>query len=202
MMKTLQLICLLLAVVACRAVMAIDLTPHIVQRVMHQRSYDCPYFLDGKTRYTVNLPFGASVWGEKGVAHFNFADTDGAGFVMQSSPLTPGLPFSGPSLEVYRRTALSFIPDKATDPAIAKEKPNSLAINEWGSFEFIVTSNIPGMRMMQSVTFLNFSPSDQIVLVTTAGANHFKEAVTKSSEIMRSFRKVEPNEDLSAPQFP
>ena len=201
MNKIVPLICIALVAI-CGTGRALDLTPHIVKRVTLQRSEDCPYFLDGKTRYKVNLPAKTSIWGEKGVAHFSFADMDGAVYVMKASPLKADLPFSGPSLEVYRQAVLSFIPEKATDVAIQKEKPNPLSINEWTSYEFIVASNSSGTRLMQSVTFLNFSPTEQIVLITTATGKQFDLAATKSSEIIRSLRSLQPDEDLSAPVYP
>lgn len=201
MKKTILSIYLLLFVL-CRASHALDLTPLVAHRTMNNISFDCPYFLDGKTRYAVNLPTETTVSGEKGVAHFSFTTLEGATFVMKTSPCKPETPFAGAELEAYQKLALSLAPAGSSEAVIEKETQDPLTINGWTSHGFTVSSHLPGTRLLQEIVFLNFSSSEQIILITTAGAQQFPRAVGKSSEIINSFRKLRPNEDLTAPVYP
>ena len=121
---------------------------------------------------------------------------------MKVSPLNPNVPFAGNDLESYRQIALQMPSKGSTNISIAKEIPDALLTSGWPSYRFIVESIVWGTRSKQAVTFLNFSPTEQILLVTTAEAGQFEAAMLKSSQIINSFHQLPPDEDLAAPLFP
>lgn len=180
----------------------LDLTPLSVTRVMNNIRFCCPYFLDGETRYSVNLPAGVTFVSDGGGTLFRFAETGGAVFLMRPSPLKPKVLFEEPDLKLYRKAALSFVPASADSTAIQKEQPNPLPMNNWNSYRFTVSSNVSGVSTIQEITFLNFSDTQQIVLITTADSRYFDQAAQKSFEIINSFHALRRGEDLSAPVTP
>ena len=205
-----KIICLMLACLpaassfgqAVDSVQPLDLTPHIIVRQVNELRFQCPYFRAGKSRYGVNLPIATSVSGDSGGVRFVFSELEGAVFAMKPSPLKPAVSFKEPDLEAYRKAALGFMVSYAKEPVIQKEQSNPFSINNWSSHRFVISSSGPGMRIIQEVTFLNFSETQQIVLITTADVKNIDEAAAKSFQIMNSFHLLRPDEDLSAPVNP
>ena len=195
MKKSALLLCLALAS-TCGVGRALDLTPKLTQRMLNGIETTGLLFLDGTTKYSVTIPVDTTVSGEKGQAHFYFSTLNGATFVMTPSPQTAGVPFEGPGLEAYRKSALSMVPKGATDPVIQKEIPNAMPQSGWVAYRVIVASQIPGMHILQEITFWNFSPAEQVVLVTTSVDKMFKLAEAKSLQIMGSWRLLNPGDDV------
>ena len=127
---------------------------------------------------------------------------DGGTFSIGLSPLTPDVPFTEPDLEKYRNAALALAGSASVKAVIKKEENGPSSINSWPSFRFSVAIEPPGRRILQTVTFLNFTPKEQWVLITAAPEKFFGAADDQASTIFRSFRKLVADEDLSAPVYP
>ena len=177
---------------------SLDLTPHFVTRITGNQTEDIPYFLDGDTRYSAELPRGVSASQGEGTAIFNYQYLEGS-LTMRPSPFKPDVLFGGPALEAYRKVALGFVPAGATDASIQQENPNPLTFNGWTSHRFTIGYQLPGRSFLQSVTFLNFSDRQQIVLITCAPRKNFEKAEALTDEIMGRWRKLRPGENIAFP---
>ena len=186
----------LLAVAASSAV---DLTPHFVTRGTGEGAIQVPYFLEGETRYSLQIPPGVRTLGGAGEVTFYFNELDGASFTMKASPFKPDVPFTGPSLETYRQALSRFLPPGAQAPTPKSEDPDPLPGRGWAGHRFTLDYKLPGRAFVQSVTYLNFSDRQQIVLIITAPAPLFQKAEEISLRMMNSWRDLSPHEDLAVP---
>ena len=178
---------------------AMDFTPHPSANV---QSFLRVFFLEGKTRYAVNLPPGTTMTGGPVKALFFFTNLESASFSMGVSPVAADVPFDEPGLEKYRKAALTLAGPAAAAVAIRKEENEPLSVNGWTSYRFTVAFELPGRRFLQRVTFLNATPKEQWVLITTASEKTFDEADARSVIMFRSLRKLTSDEDLFAPVYP
>lgn len=178
---------------------ALDLTPHFVSRVTAARTEQIPYFVEGETKYSLLLPAETTASGEPGEVTFCFGKLEGASLVIKPSPFQPALAFSGPALETYRKALPQFLPPKAEEIAVQSEQPYPLPINGWSGQSFTLAYKLPGRAFLQSVTFLNFSAHQQIVLIVTAPSAQFEQASALSLRMMRSWRSLLPGENLAVP---
>jgi len=185
--------------VICDSSGALDLNPQFVQMQVNGNRFDCPYFLDGKTRYSAHFPARTSICGDKGGAFFMFSEPQGATLAMRPSTVSPQTPFREPDLQIYRKALLSFVAAHATDVKIEKQEVNPRSKCLWNICRFTVSSSLPGMRIMQEITFLNFSATQQIVLITTADASTFGQAADNTLQILNTFRSIPAGVDLAAP---
>ncbi|MEI7957724.1 MAG: hypothetical protein WCI40_01340 [Verrucomicrobiota bacterium] len=176
----------------------LDLTPRFVTRITGTQNENIPYFMEGETRYSMELPRGVSALGGEGEAIFIFRDIDGS-LTMKASPFKPNDPFSGTTLESYRKAALGFVPAGATDISIKQETPDPLTFNGWRSHGFTVAYVLPGRSFFQSVTFLNFNENQQIALITSAPSKSFERAESLTLAIMSAWRKLRPGESIAVP---
>ena len=184
---------------ACASAFAIDFTPHPTQ---NSQGFLRAFFLDGKTRYVVNLPPKTTISGDPARALLYLNDLEGATFSIAKSPMTPEAVFREPDLQKYRMTALAQAGPPERKATVKSEESDPLPINGWTSFRFTVAFQVPGRRFLQRVTFLNFTQKEQWMLVTTAPEKRFEEADGCSWAIFRSWRKLDAAEDLSAPVYP
>ncbi|MCX6966224.1 MAG: hypothetical protein NTZ46_00315 [Verrucomicrobia bacterium] len=176
----------------------LDLTPRFVTRITRAQSENMPYFVEGDTRYSMELPLGVTASRGEGAAAFHFRDLDGT-LTMKPSPFKPDEPFSGSALDAYRKVALGFVPAGATDISIKAEAPNPLTFHGWTSHRFTVAYQLPGRSHLQSVTFLNFSAKQQILLISDAPTNEFERVERLVMDIMGAWRTLRPGESIAVP---
>ena len=177
---------------------SLDLTPRFVTRVTGTTSESIPYFVDGDARYSLEMPRGVSASGSEGQTLFYFRDIEGS-LTLRSSPFKPVAAFSSETLEAYRKAAWGWVPAGATDIALKQETPNPIPFNGWISHRFTLAYQLPGRSFMLSVTFLNFSAQGQILLITNAPMNHFKQAEALTLNLMNAWRKLQPGESIAVP---
>ncbi len=176
----------------------LDLTPRFVTRITGTQSENIPYFVEGDTRFAMELPLGVTASRDEGEAVFHFRDVEGT-LAMKPSPFKPDDPFNGPALEAYRKATLKFVPLGATDISIKAEVPNPLTFHGWTSYRFTVAWQVPGRSFLQSVTFLNFSARQQILLIASAPVDQFARMEALVLEMMGAWRTLRPGESITVP---
>ena len=176
---------------------ALDLTPHISTRYAAGVVIRRPYFVDGSRKFTVTVPADTDVWDNEGGTLFRFRKMDEGFLALRFSPLTPDRAFVGRSAEMYRAAALRLAPPGATDPVIESEIVDPFPINQWTSHGLILSYHYSGWAIRQCVVFLNINGKQQILCVTSALTKSFDEALALSWGIIRSWRMMAPDEDLS-----
>ena len=174
---------------------ALDLTPHFVTN----EAVQIPCFFEGKTKYMVRPPTGVTTSGGDGEVTFYFSQLNGASFTMQPSPFQPSMPFSDAALEGYQKALTSFLPRGAQEVALRKEEQPALKINDWSGYKFTVDYKLPGRSCAQSVTYLNFSAQQQIVLIVTAPTEDLQKAEALALRIMQTWHTLQPGEDPTVP---
>jgi len=177
---------------------SLDLTPHFVTRVTGAESASIPYFTEGDTRYSLEMPPSVSASANESGAVFYFREIEGS-LTLRSSPFKPDAPFSGEALEAYRKAALGWVPAGATDIALKRETPNPFPFNGWISQRFTMAYQLPGRSFLLSVTFLNFSAQQQILLITSAPMNQFERAEALTLNLVKAWRKLRPGESIAVP---
>jgi hypothetical protein len=182
----------LLAVTTCQA---IDLTPHFVTRVTGAGSLRIPFFLEGTTRYTFDLPQDVTISEEAGGVSFVFNRLEGASFIIKPSPFTPAQEFGAPGFE---KQALASLPPGADEILSQPGKATPLSFTGAKFQGFAYSFRLPGRRFIQAVSFVNYSNDQQVMLIVTATAGGFDQALSISNQMLHSWRKVLPGEDLSA----
>lgn len=170
---------------------ALDLTPRTVESTSEGGGYfQRLYFQEGREKYTVTPGEGTEASGSADEVTFSFTDLRAAACVFKISPHSPDDAFEGQALEGYRRTAASFAPPGATRPASKLEQNAPLTVNEWKSYRFQNTYRFPGSTICQAITFLNLSPKQQIILITTAFESDFANADARANAIIHSWRSI------------
>jgi hypothetical protein len=103
--------------------------------------------------------------------------------------------FEGVTLDRYREAARRLLPPGAKDISVLGEEPDPITINRWRSYRFIYSCESTGYLRRQTVTFLNISAEEQLVLVVTATEQNFPEAAARSWQIIRSWQPILPGAD-------
>lgn len=191
---------LLACLAAAVPALALDLTPRFVNRRVNGRPQAIPTFADGETRYTVTLPRGVTAAAaSQGETAFYLHDTADASIILKSSPFTPPPPFEEAALASYRKHAMETVPAGATEAELKEETANPLPFSDWSSRRYTLAYKLPGRSFTQTVTFVTVAPGKQILAITAAPSAKFEQAATVTWQLLRSWRVLPANEDLSVP---
>jgi hypothetical protein len=171
---------------------ALDLTPHETTVTNDGPPVKRYFFQDGNKRLSFRIDKKMTVIGASDSAAFRFNDIRNAGMKLSKSQSNPQVPFDQKNLEPYRSAARSFVPANATDVQFEEEKPNAIAINGWVSQQFILNYKLFGFPYRCSVTFLNYSEKEQIVLDVRAPAADYEKTY------LRGYRMLNSLSDLPA----
>jgi hypothetical protein len=165
---------------------ALDLTPHEASVTNDGPPVKRYFFQDGDKRLAFRIDNKMTVSGGNESAAFRFSDTRNAGMKLSKSPSTPQVSFDQKNLESYRMAARTFIPVNATGVQVEEEKPNAIAINGWVSQQFIFKYDLFGVPYRSSVTFLNYSEKQQIVVDVTAPAPDYEKTYFRGYRVLNS----------------
>jgi hypothetical protein len=193
-MKSATVIFCLACALAAATTHAVDLTPKFISRGTVQ----IPYYTQGSTQYTLYVPPETSVAAEGGTV-FYFHQLEEASLVIKTSPLSPALASSGTGREVYLKEARLCLPKGAQDVVLEEGKTPGLAFGDAEALELVYTFKLGARRFLQAVAFTNYSEVQQIAVILTATDESFEKSLSLSRQILRSWRKVKPGEDLSVP---
>ncbi len=120
-------------------------------------------------------------------------DASGAVIQVEKSAFTPDTPFRDAGLDVYRRRALSGVPEGAVNARIIVEKANPLPIFNWKDYEFTMAYNFFGRDLRRSVLFINVNPKQQILLTVTAEQGDYEKVYGQGLTLMQSWIPIPVN---------
>ncbi len=146
------------------------------------------YFEDGENDpVTFRLTPATTITGSGGEATLQFNDLQGATLLLRDSPLQPDVAFSEETLETYRAIARQFAP--AGHLKILKEtvKLDVMAHHQWNASILTTTYELPGSEVTQAVTFVNYTPKQQIVMVLSAFSEEFEQAQKQMNRLMNTW---------------
>lgn len=198
-MRSFRLLPSLLALGVCcsplAASAAVDLTPRWIDTFAEGMVMRRLYFADGEKKITLSLNRETQVTQQGNGTIFRFDKLQFVDFLVTRSRHTPSEIFEGRYLEQYRDSAKRLLPLQARGAAIHEEVANPLPINDWVSYRFVISAELPSGKIFQEVTFLNLNENDQIVLVTTAPERDFEEARHRSFQIIRTWQPMLPGDE-------
>jgi hypothetical protein len=169
---------------------ALDLSPRYIDTLIDGIPQHSLYFSDGSKKIAISVDRETDVTSESGAALFRFPKFSSASFRLMLSPHKTSELFAAPDLERYRATVMQLIPTAAVQPIVEEESVDPIPVNRWRSYRFVLSWSAGAERVRRSVTFLNVSPEQQIILQTTATLKEFDEAALRSYEIIRTWHPM------------
>ena len=174
---------------------AVDLTPRYIDTFQAGVASHRLYFSDGEKKIGISLDRETDVLAAAGGVLFRFPKFPEASFLIRHSPVTADQPFTGVPLDRYREAARRLLPPGSTEVQVRDETRDPLTINRWHSYRLAYSFTTAGTPMVQQVTFLNLTPDEQLILITTASERNFAEATARSFQIIRSWQPMLPGDE-------
>ncbi len=165
---------------------AIDFNPRQVEVDHHGPPLHKYFFREGPTRLVFRIDSNMSVSGGSTEASFRFEDLKNSSMKLTASSLSPQAPFDQKNQELYRNAARAFIPVEATDVKMEEEKPNTIVINGWSSEQITFSYKMFGFPYQRSITFINYSPTEQWIFDVTAPNADFEKTYRRSYQVLNS----------------
>src|SRR5438034_10009067 len=95
---------------------------------------------------------------------FRFSKLKQAEMRLRPSAFSVEMKFGPDTLERYEQGARKLLPAGARDIVLEQQTPNPLSINNWQSHRFIFKYNTGVGEVRESITFLNITPTQQVVV--------------------------------------
>jgi hypothetical protein len=176
---------------------AVDLTPRFVDTFVDGVTTHRLYFADGDQKIGLSINRETTVEAGAGGTVFRFPKFSDILFILKHSPMSADQAFEGVTLERYREAARRLLPPGAQNIQALGEEPDPITINSWRSYRFTYSCESTGSLRKQTITFLNISAEEQLVLIVTAIEQNFPEAAARSWQIIRSWQPILPGQEKS-----
>lgn len=169
---------------------ALDLTPHEVALANDGPPMRRYFFQDANKRLGFRMDDKMTASGATDSAVFRFNDIKTAAMKLSKSQMKPEMLFDEKNLESYRAVARTFLPSDAKDVRIESEKADAIAINGWTSRQFVFTYILFSIPSRRSITFLNYSEKEQIILDIGAAASDYERAYFRGYRVLNSLSEL------------
>lgn len=183
----------LAGLLACPA-QALDLRPRYHTSVFDGIVVRRPYFADGERKFGVITDGETEVTEAGEGAMFRFRTIRMATVSLTKSPLSVDLPFAGETLERYRAGAVGLLPSDAREVVLEQRAAEPLPVNGWRSYRFVFTYRHGTGQMRESITFLNLSSQQQIVVRAAARLQDWEELASRADDIMVRWHEIRPGD--------
>ncbi len=170
---------------------ALDLTPREIPAAHDGPPVKRYFFQDRDKRVVFRVDTNMSVSGENNMAMFQFRDLPGAEMKLIPSPRHPDLPFDEKGLDDYRAVARGLVPANATQVEFIEERAEAIPINGWTSYEFVFIYNRAGSPCRHSITFLNYTDKQQILVQVSAHGEDFDKAYARGYHVLNSLSEMQ-----------
>jgi hypothetical protein len=177
------------------SVLALDLTPR--ETVLNDkgpliRRY---FFQDTDKRLSFRIDSEMTVTGSADAATFHFTDLKNSSTKLMQSSVTPQGAFDEKNLDLYRKAARALISAEAKDVKAEEAKSDAVIINGWTSLQFTFTYTLFGFPYRQSVTFINCTPTEQLIFDVMAPESDYAKTYRRSYLVLNSISDYAPNEN-------
>ena len=181
--------------VAGSALADVDLSPKFFTTKLGNFTLLRPYFVEGDKKWGLSIDGETEVSEDNGGPVFRFSTIPQATVHWSRSPAPATTGFSPEALPGYLKLAQSMLGNGARE--ITNEPPalNVLPIEDWRSFRVVFTYTVGGTLARKSVTFVNISATQQIVIVADARQKDFAEVARRSDDLIRQWHLVQPGEE-------
>lgn len=150
------------------------------------------FFTDETKQVLFRIDSKMTVSGSTNQAVFNFQDIRNASMRLTTSGMTPQTPFDEKNLELYRAAMRGFVPADAKDVQITEEKSDAVPINGWISHQFVAIYKLFNFPYRHSVTFFNYSATQQLVFDVVAPESDYEKVYARSYRVLNSLSDFVP----------
>jgi hypothetical protein len=171
---------------------ALDLTPYFINTIADGVVIRRPYFSDGGKKYSVTLNIETELLPYEDGALFRFIKLKHAEMRLRPSSFSVEVKFGPDTLERYQEAARLLLPPSAREVVLEQEVPNPMPINEWASHRFVFKYKLPSGDVRESITFLNITPSQQVIVQVYAMDKDFADASERAWNIIRRWHELDP----------
>jgi hypothetical protein len=148
------------------------------------------FFQDEGKRLFFRIDGKMTVSGSANEAVFRFSDIHDANMKLAKSRITPETAFDEKGLKTYRPAAQSYVPPQATDVQITEEASDAIPINNWRDHQFTLTYKLFGSAYRESVTFINYSPTEQLVFDVRSSEADYEKTYSRSYHVLNSLSSL------------
>ncbi len=185
-MKKSTVCLLLLAALKTGSLQALNLTPNEIPSAVEGPQIKRYFFEDQGKRLTFRVDRTTYVSGTSDGVAFRFDDLQRAAMKISRSQTTAGIPFDEKNLASYRTTARALLPPTAANVQIEAETPNPISINHWTSHQFLFTFEQFGQQFRRSITFLNYSDKEQLIVDVSAVGEDYAKTYGRGYRVLNS----------------
>jgi hypothetical protein len=190
-MKRLTLIVILLLVsLSAQSGYALNLTPLKGIVTGDGPPQERHYFQDDDKRLGFRIDKKMTVTGSAMQADFSLTDLASATIKLRKSPASPGIPFDPKGFESYKSVAHSLLPAEVTNLTMIDAKPGAISINGWKSVQFTYSYTALGKNYKRSITFLNFTDTQQYIFDVSAALPDYGKAYARGYNVLNSLYEL------------
>jgi hypothetical protein len=172
---------------------ALDLTPNFINATADGITIRRPYFADGSKKYSVTLNVDTELLPYEDGALFRFIKLKDAAMRLRPSSFGVEVKFAPETLDQYQEAARRLLPQIAEDVVLEQQTANPITINRWKSHRFVYKYKTPAGEMCESITFLNITPAQQVILQVYSSEKDFADAAERAWDIIRRWHELDPS---------
>ena len=183
----------LLLVLSAFSVSALDLTPSFITTTADGITIRRPYFSDGGKKYGVTMNTETELLPYEDGCLFRFIKLNHAEMRLRPSSFSVEVKFAADTLDRYQEAARKLLPQIAENVVLESQHPNPLPINGWQSHRFLYKYTTAAGEVRESITFLNITPTQQVVVQVYSMAKDFADASERAYDIIRRWHELDPS---------
>ena len=181
---------LIMGAVGSTSALGLDFTPYRVFTAEEGPPVSRYYFQDHDKRLAFRVDKKMTVAGSSSAVTFDFQDLRSGSMRLCKSQLMPERRFDDKTGETYRALARSLLPSQATNVQLLSEIAGAIRINGWTSQQYKFFYTFADVSYSRSITFINFSPQEQIVFDVAAPPADFAKIYARSYRVLNSITEM------------
>jgi hypothetical protein len=101
--------------------------------------------------------------------------------------------FGPDTLDRYEEAARKLLPQVADKVKLVEQVKNPWPINKWESHRFVFTYTNAAGEVQESISFLNITPAQQVVVQVSAAVKDFAEVSGRAYDTIRRWHELDPS---------
>lgn len=183
----------LLLIAGAFSASALDLTPTFINTVADGIIIRRPYFSDSGKKYSVTLDAETELTPYEDGSLFRFIKFKQGEMRLRQSSFSPEVRFDPDSLSRYEEAARKLLPQAAAKVTLVDQVKNPWPINGWQSHRFIFSYATATGEVQESITFLNITPAQQVIVQVYAAAKDFPDVSSRGYDTIRRWHELDPS---------
>ncbi len=172
---------------------ALDLTPTFINTVADGIIIRRPYFADGGKKYSLTLDMETELTPYEDGSLFKFTRFKQGEMRLRPSSFSTETKFGPDTLGQYEEAARKMLPQASTKITLVDQVKNPWPINGWQSHRFIFSYVTATGEVQESITFLNITPAQQVIVQVYASAKDFPDVSSRGYDTIRRWHEMDPS---------